>query len=85
MFYVEGTPHEVIKDWATGWFRVVLQTEKIVRIPTTNYQGIRYLREITNRTKYHISEYFKNKIDLLLFLGMVVNNDVSPYAMGWSL
>jgi len=85
LFTVEGTPHIVFQDWATEWYKVILRTEKPVRIPAKRLDGTPYMRELTERTNIHTTPYFKTKEGMLLFLDMVEHDNDSPYAMGWSL
>ena len=72
-FYtVIDTPHQVLVDAFTDWAKVLIGEYHIKN-------GRTFWR------RRHLTRWFRELNDALIFIKMVEHMDDSPYAMGWSL
>jgi len=73
-FYaVVDTPHQVYIDAFTEWVKVLVGEYY-------SKAGRRHIWRIR-----HVTRWFRERNDALIFIKMVESMDESPYAMGWSL
>ena len=81
-YYVTGTAHQVMRDWATGWYRVIGRME----LPSVRHKTAFGFRTFKKYKELGLSPWFKDKQSLDNFLRSIINHEQEdPSIMGWTI